>query len=389
MDNITLIITVSLYVVMAPFISNLFRVPITVVEILLGVFGAYFGFLGSNEYFYIVAKVGFLFLMFIAGLEVDLKEFAKMRRDFLIRSAVYFIILYLLALVAYHTFKLSPIYIVILPIFSLGMIMALIKDYGKHQPWLTLALTIGIAGEVISIIAITILTGALSFGFGLPFLKVIATMVAFVIVAIAIFKLSNTLFWWYPELKQIIIPFKDQKDQDIRFAMALFFGMIALVLWLGIDMVLGAFFAGIFLSSFFREKKNLHNKLHSLCFGFFAPIFFIYVGSTLELKTLFMPQILNKALLIIVLLITIRLIASFIAFYGALKFKNTLLFALSDSMPLTFMVAVATIGLTSKAISKHEYFSIILASMIDAVLVMTLIKILFYYFSNKTNSNKS
>lgn len=382
-ENISIIIAVASFVLLAPFISNISRIPIAVIEIILGVVGAYFGALGHSEYFFIVAKVGFLFLMFVAGLEVNLKEFANMRRDFLIRSGVYFALLYTMAIVAYYVFSLSPIYIVILPIFSLGMIMALLKDYGKHQPWLSLALTIGIAGEVVSIVAITIMTGAITFGFGFQFAKIFLTMTLFVGVAIGIYYLSKSIFWWFPELKSYIIPFQDHKDQDIRFSMALFFIMVALALWLKIDMVLGAFFAGIFLSSFFRHKHDLYNKLLSFCFGFFAPIFFIYVGSTLDINLLFMPEVFKKALLIIALLVGMRITASFVAFYGALKFKNTILFALSDSMPLTFMVAVATIGLNANAITKYEYFSIILASMIDAVVVMTLIKILFTLFEAK------
>lgn len=97
----------------------------------------------------------------------------------------------------------------------------------------------------------------------------------------------------------------------------------------------------------------LYNKLFSLCFGFFAPIFFIYVGSTLELRILFVPQVLEKALFIIALLVSFRLIGSFLVFYKKLGAKDTLLFALSDSMLLMFMVAVATIGVNAKIISRH------------------------------------
>jgi Kef-type K+ transport system membrane component KefB len=165
--------------------------------------------------------------------------------------------------------------------------------------------------------------------------------------------------------------------------------MIGLALWLKIDMVLGAFFAGIFISSFFRHKIDLYNKLLSLCFGFFAPIFFVYVGSTLDISLFFVPDVFEKSLLIIGLLVGMRVIASFVAFYSALKLKNTILFALSDSMPLTFMVAVATIGVNANAISKYEYFSIILASMMDAVVIMTTIKILFNLFESKKNKQIS
>jgi len=382
-QGLVLIITLFACVALAPFISNITRVPIAVIEITLGIFGAYFGLFTKNEYFFIVAKVGFLFMMFIAGLEVDLKEFARMKREFLLKATAYFAILYLLAIIAYNIFSLSPIYIVILPIFSLGMIMALIKEFGKNKPWLNLALMIGIAGELISIIAITVMTGALTQGFGMPFIKTLLTLAGFCAAAWVVFRISKTMFWWFPELKNIIIPFQNAKDQDMRFAMALFFILVAMSMWLRIDMVLGAFFAGIFLSTFFRHKNELYDKLFSLCFGFFAPIFFIYVGSTLELRTLFIPQVLEKALFIIALLVSFRLIGSFLVFYKSLGAKNTLLFALSDSMPLMFMVAVATIGVNAKIISSTEYSSIILASMIDAVLLMVLIKILFTTFEKK------
>jgi Kef-type K+ transport system membrane component KefB len=73
-------------------------------------------------------------------------------------------------------------------------------------------------------------------------------------------------------------------------------------------------------------------------------------------------------------IVGIRLIGSFIAFYGHLGFKNTLLFALSDSMPLTFMVAAATLGLNAKAIDEFEYSSIVVASMLEAMTIMMIIK---------------
>ena len=86
--------------------------------------------------------------MFLAGLEVNLKEFARAGSSVFKRVFFYFIILYSLALFMTFYFKLSFVYIVVFPIFSLGMIMALIKDYGKNEPWLNLALVIGIIGHL-------------------------------------------------------------------------------------------------------------------------------------------------------------------------------------------------------------------------------------------------
>ncbi len=384
-SSVAIVVALSFFIALSPFVSKTLRIPIVVVEIIFGVLGGHFGFLGQNEYFYIIAKVGFLFLMFLAGLEVNLKEFVKIRSTLMGKVALYFLLLYGLALAIVLYFKLSFIYLVILPIFSLGMIMALLKDYGKDKPWLSLALIIGIVGEVVSIVALTILSGAVSFGFGKEFYKAMATLGAIVFILVMFFRLSRAFFWWFPEVKRAIMPDVSSKEQDIRFSMALFFVMIAIMLYLKIDMVLGAFFAGVFITAFFAHKKDLHEKLSSFGFGFFAPIFFIFVGSTLKLDIVLSMEIFKSALFLIACMVSIRLIGSFSSFYGHLGFKNTLLFALSDSMPLTFMVAAATIGLQSGTIDNIEYSSIVVASMLDAIILMLLIKALNYYFFDRVS----
>ncbi len=382
-NSIAIVIALSIFIAVSPFVSKTLRLPIVVVEIMLGVAGGYFGFFEKNEYFFIMAKVGFLFLMFLAGLEVNLKEFAKIKSMLLGRVILYFFLLYAMALALVLYFKLSFIYLVIMPIFSLGMIMALLKDYGKDKPWLSLALIIGILGELISIVALTILSGAVSFGFGKEFYKAMATLVVIVLVCIMFFKLARAFFWWFPEAKRAIMPDIASKEQDIRFSMALFFVMIAIMLYLKIDMVLGAFFAGMFIAAFFFHKKDLHDKLSSFGFGFLAPIFFIYVGSTLKLDIVFSMEIFKNALVLALFMLGIRFAASFSAFYTYLGFRDTLLFTLSSSMPLTFMVAVATLGLQSSAIADGEYSSIVVASILEAIGLMLAIKGLNFYFEKR------
>lgn len=382
-SQIVIIISLSLFIAISPFVSKTLMLPIVVVEILFGILGGHFGFFAESEYFFIIAKVGFLFLMFLAGLEVNLKEFAKIRGSLLWRVVLYFFTLYALAFAIVLYFGLSFIYLVILPIFSLGMIMALLKDYGKDRPWLSLALIIGILGELISIVALTILSGAVSFGFGTEFYKAMATLVLIVAACILFFKLARAFFWWFPEAKRSIMPDIASKEQDIRFSMALFFVMIAIMLYLKIDMVLGAFFAGMFITAFFSHKKDLHDKLFSFGFGFLAPIFFIYVGSTLKLDIVFSAEIFKSAIFLIACMVSMRLVGSFAAFYSYLGFKNTVLFALSDSMPLMFMVAAATLGLHSNTIDTKEYSSIVVASMLDAIALMLVIKGLNFYFERK------
>lgn len=385
MSNSVVIITLSLLIMFSPFLSRVTRIPVVVVEILLGSIAAYFGLLVENELFQIIAKVGFLYLMFLAGMEVNLKEFGFAKSSLLRRTIIYFLLLYGCSFVIYLYFDLSLVYLVLFPIFSLGMLMALVKEYGKNEPWLALALNIGIIGELMSIMALTLLSGGLEYGYNREFLMTLGGLFAFLIGFVLFFRGIRILFWWYPALKTLIMPHDDGKDQDIRFSMSLMFILVAGMLYLKIDVVLGAFLAGTFIATYFKHKTELPEKLSSFGFGFLVPIFFIHVGSTVRLEAFADPMILQMALFLAGTMIGIRMISSMIAYSGYLGLKNTVLFALSDSMPLTFMVAIATLGYQANAISHDEYYAFIVASMGSGIFIMILIKILYHFFYGKND----
>ena len=114
-----------------------------------------------------------------------------------------------------------------------------------------------------------------------------------------------------------------------------------------------------------------------------VPLFFIHVGSTIALEAFTDPKILEMAFFIAGSIISIRLVSSLIAYVGYLGLKNTILFSLSDSMPLTFTVAIATLGYQADAISHEEYYAFIVASMGSGIFIMILIKILYHFFYGK------
>ncbi len=381
MGNTVVIITLSLLVLLSPFLSRVTKIPVVVIEIMLGSLAAYFGLLVENDLFKIIAKVGFLYLMFLAGMEVNLKAFGFEKSSLLRRTILYFAMLYGCSFTLYVYFDLSSVYLVAFPIFSLGMLMALVKEYGKDKPWLALALNIGIIGELVSIMALTILSGGLEYGFNREFAFVLGGLFLFLIGFVLFFRGIRILFWWYPTLKTLIMPHEDSKDQDVRFSMALMFIMIAMMLYLKIDVVLGAFLSGMFIATYFKHKTELPEKLSSFGFGFLVPIFFIHVGSTLSLDAFTDIKILELAFFIASAIIGIRLISSLVAYSGYLGLKNTILFSLSDSMPLTFTVAIATLGYSANAITHDEYYAFIVASMGSGIFLMILIKVLYTLFN--------
>ncbi|EFU70392.1 sodium/hydrogen antiporter [Aliarcobacter butzleri JV22] len=385
MEKIILIITVCMIIMAAPIISKMIKTPVVVIEITLGLLCGYLGLIYSDETLKLVAKFGFVYLMFLAGLEINFKLVKIIKATLAVNVILYFILLYTISGLVCWLFGLGLTYFVALPIFSLGMIMMLLKEYGKEQPWLNLALSIGVVGEIISILALTLFSGWTEYGFTSNFFYSILTIALVIVAIVLLLRVSYVLFWWFPEIRNFIIPENqdDKHDQDIRFSLSLLLIFVSIMLILKIDVVLGAFTTGLFFKMFFNQKHELLEKIESFGYGFFAPIFFIYTGSTVKLDMVTL-EILHHAIFIMCAIITIRLISSYLVFYNYLKFKQTMLFALSDSMPLTFMVAIAMLSYNYGLISQNEYFSFIIASMLDGLFLMVLIRKLYKTFDIKT-----
>ncbi|HEY9128715.1 MAG TPA: cation:proton antiporter [Sulfurovum sp.] len=373
--DIVLILTLSLLIWGSPFVAKFLRLPIPPVEIILGSIVAYLGLVGHNQYFNLIAEVGFLYLMFLAGMEVDLKQITRSPKNVIQRSMLFLFFMVIFSIIFGFIFDLHAIVIVSMPLISIGLLASLSKVYGKEQSWIRLAFIAGVLGEIVSIAALTVFDAAITTGSALELILKIGYLVLFIFVIYILYQMLNLLFWWYPELKSALMPKLDTSAQDIRLSMALFFILISIMLSLGLELALGAFIAGIAISAFFHHEKELEEKMSSLGFGFLVPLFFIHVGASFDLAALPLEGVVSGALLITVLMIVSRLFAA-IVLKGISGTKDAVLIALSLSMPLTLLVAVATIGYNTKLLDLLTYYQLILASIFEILISMTIIKIL-------------
>lgn len=384
MSNSTLFISIAFLIVLSPIFSNRTKLPLAVVEILLGAIALWLGILDShNETFKDLSKIGFFYLMFLAGQEIDLKRFVSQKEVIFKNAIIYFSVTYGLSFGIYLVFDLNPVYIIAIPVVSLGMIMALINEHGKEFKWLEIVLLVGAIGEILSISAMVIYESLVHFGFDIDFYKNITIFFVVLFLIYYSFKLLNIIFWWYPELKKIIMPEDDSKVQSVRVSAALFIILIAIMNILQIEMVLGAFFAGIYITNFFEHKKDLPHTLHKVGFGFLVPVFFIYVGTTLDLNLIFSGNIIPHALLILLAIVFVRVIGSFVAYRLQLNIQERFLRALGDSMPLTFLIAISTIAYEAKLITQNEYLSFVVAGMLSGVIIMSILNFLIHLIYKK------
>ena len=376
-EDVTLIITIALIIVFSPFFAKLLKLPTTPLEIILGSILAYIGFIHDGHLFEIAAEIGFLYLMFIAGTEINLKNVLKTPPSIKKRVVLYLTFLYSFSIGFSLYFELSNIFILLLPLISVGLVATLAKEYGK-TPWLDISMTAGGIGEVVSIAILTITSASLESGIGIELVKTLFALILFLIVMFFIFRAMQLLFWWFPEVSTALMPQEDNQEQDIRLSISIFLLLVASMLYLNLELAFGAFLAGIFIPTFFEHKHQLPEKLASFGFGFLIPIFFIHIGTSFDLNALNMDGLIYKAFLITLAMISMRVIASLV-FIKKLGLIDSILMGLSHSMPLTLLIAMATLAYSAKSIDQLHYYAFILAALFQVISVMITIKLLNNY----------
>ena len=381
-NEISIIITLSLIIFSSPLIAQFVRIPTIPIEIMLGSIAVSLGFISNNHIFDLVAELGFLYLMFLAGLEIDLKKIVKVSSHIIKKAFLYTLLLFVLAGLITYYFNLAKIFIVTLPLISIGLLATLKKEYGD-APWLKLAITVGLIGEIVSIIVLTAVSAGLEFGLSLEFYQTLLVLGFVFFTMILSYKLFHNLIWWYPNIKTVLMPKQDTQEQAIRVSMAIFFMMIALMLHLHLEVALGTFIAGVFIATFFQHNKELPHKLEHFGFGWLVPIFFIWIGTSFELKSLLIDNLIVTALLITFAMIFIRATSSLL-FVNDIGLKSSFLLALSHSQPLTLLIAVATLAYHSNSITQFYYFAFILAAIFGVMISMISIRLLS---SSLNNSN--
>ncbi|EGK8089737.1 cation:proton antiporter [Campylobacter sp. CNRCH_2016_3089] len=372
--DLKILLVVAGCLLTSPYIAKFLKLPLSATEIMLGSFIGFLGFIGESENFKLLANAGFYYLMFIAGMEINLKTFLKTERSLLNKAFIYIILLYVFSILAVESIDISYIFVIIIPVMSVGLLSTLYRDFGKNCEWLNVSMVVATLAEVVSIVLLTIAAAFLGKGADLFSLtQNLLYLVGFLALCIFGFKFLEVLFWWYPQLKTILMPWQDQNEKDIRFCMAIFIAIVAIMIYFKLEVALGAFIAGSFIATFFDHKKDLEHKLSSFGYGFLIPIFFIYIGSSFKLQMLLNPQVLIIAFSLTIFMIGLRILCA-MTFVKILGLKNTFLFGLSHSMPLTLLIAVATLSYQTNIITQDIYSGLVLTALLEAILAISLIK---------------
>jgi trk system potassium uptake protein TrkA len=386
---IPLLVVIALAFLVPLLLSHLkgLTIPIVVGEIIAGIIVGQSGLnlVQEGPVLRILSILGFAYLMFLSGLEIDFSDILRGERNkdtskrwpwlhnpFVVGGVLYMLTLLGSAVAAFFLRNRglvddSWIMALILSTTSLGVVVPVLKERGltsnRYGQTILIAALIADFASILLISIYVLLHGQ---GLTAEILLVLVLFVAFV----AVHRLA-ILFQRHLPTERIFEELSSATSQ-IRlrgsFALALIF--IALAESLGIENILGAFLAGVIISllSSKGEGSILQEKLDAIGYGFFIPIFFIMVGVDFDLPALLSSR---SALFLVPLLIGIAyLVKSVPALIYRLEYswRETLAASVLLSSRLSLIIAASAIGLELGIISDAVNSAVILVAVITCIL---------------------
>ncbi len=383
-----LLIVVSLALVVPIVLSRFkkLRLPIVVGEIIVGIIVGRSG-LGWVQHhdpvLDLLAELGFVFLMFLSGMEIDFSSFSGAREKrprsekqplgpFGLGILSFALTLMLSALIGFGLVRTGLVtnpwmIALILSTTSLGVVVPVLKERGlstgRYGQSLLMA---ALVADFATMLLITIVVAALSHGITLDILLIGLLFVVFFFM----YRLGNLFFNRIPGVRRIMEELSSATAQiKIRTAFTVMLIFVALAEFLGTEIILGAFLAGAIVSllSTSEDAEAMH-QLESFGFGFFIPIFFIMVGVDFNFSALLdSPQALLLLPLLLAAAVAVKLIPA-LAFRLNFSWRETLGAGSLLSARLSLIIAASAIGLRLGVISEPVNAAIILVAIVTVTL---------------------
>ena len=284
-DPTLIFFVVLLIILFAPIIMGKLRIPHIIGMVLAGVIIGQYGLdiLERDNSFELLGRVGLYYIMFLAGLEMDMEGIKKNTRRFLIFGMLTcFVPLGLTYLMAITLLHYSPA-----ASFLLGCIMAsntliaypIIGRYGlQRHP----SVTLSVGSSMISLFMALVMLAALSGSFS----EEGANLQFWVLFALKLAAYIGAMLWFIPRVTRYFLRRYSDAVMQFTFVLAIMFLNAALTDLIGLEGIFGAFFSGLILNRYIPHVSPLMNRLEFTGNAFFIPYFLIGVGMLINVRML-------------------------------------------------------------------------------------------------------
>lgn len=343
-------------------------VPTAVAEIVMGIIlgKSCFNIIRVTPDLQQLSTLGVIILMFLSGMEIDFDLFKPGNRGksdqrwtpiklALLAFCGTVVNSIILALILKWTGLFNNVFlaVILFNTIALGVVIATLKEKEiLSRPMGQTILLTAVLGEVVPMFALTFYASSHG-GNGSRIWLIVLLLIA----AIFLLYRFKQPYIWFTEIT------KATTQLDVRLAFFLIFTLVIIAETVGAENILGAFLAGMVMK-LLEPSEATRDKLTSIGYGFFIPIFFIMTGVKLNLRTLIAnPQ----ALMLIPVLVLCFILAKMWAFpVYHLRFKTRNSFAGG-------FLTVTTITLVLPSLQVARNLHTITATQSDAFILAAVI----------------
>jgi Kef-type K+ transport system membrane component KefB len=311
----------------------------------------------------LISNVGLGFLFLLAGYELELGLFRERAgrlalTSWLVTAVIAIAVTGALAAVDFVR-AFVPIAIG-LTTTALGTLLPILRENqmleGRFGSFIMAA---GAVGEFLPIVAIAIFLSAQGAFLGLVSLVVIGGVAL--------------LFTFVPRLvrnkkiRGIVSEGEHATSQTtLRWTMVLLFALLVIASNFGLDVVLGAFLAGVVLRRWAPgDVHSLEAKLDAVGYGFFIPVFFVTSGMSLDLQSIIKSP--GRLVVFFVLFLAVRGLPALLFYRRELPMRGRVQLMLLTATALPLLVALAHIGLESGTMLPENAAALVGAGVLSVM----------------------
>ncbi|MBE8714483.1 cation:proton antiporter [Sphingobacterium hungaricum] len=341
-------------ILLSPILLRPIKVPGIIGLIISGVIIGPHGlnWLEQNAAVRLFSTIGLLYIMFIAGIELDMNEFRKTKNKSLLFGFFTFIIPICIGFPVCHYilgYDLLPS-ILIASMFATHTLVSypIVTSYGisKNE---AVAITIGgtILTDTAVLIILAVITGASQGNINSQFWLTLA--LSFAVFLFIMFGIIPRIAKWFFQ------KIESEKTAHYIFVLTVVFFAAFMAEMAGLEPIIGAFVAGLALNKLIPHSSALMNRIEFIGNAIFIPFFLISVGMIVDVSVLFKGPM---AIIIAVTLTIVAISGKFLAAWATqLSFKysksqRNLIFGLSNSHAAATL-AVIMVGYSNGIIDEN------------------------------------
>ena len=342
-DPVAIFLIVLVIILLAPVILNRLKIPHIVGMIVAGVAVGPHGLniLDSDSSFAIFGQVGLLYLMFLAGLEIDMYHLRlNMRRGILFGLLTFFIPMAMGVLASVYILHVGWLTAFLLASMFASHTLISYPVAARFGLTKSPAVLISVVGTIIAVVgALIVLAGAVNIHQSGSF-NLIGTLS--LLGRLAIYCVA--VLYVYPRLTRWFFKLYSEKVTQYIFVLVMVFFSAWISAAIGLEPVLGAFFAGLVLNRYIPVNSPLMSSIEFVGNALFIPYFLIGVGMMINLRVIMSGNTLYVAAIMLIIALASKWLAAYIAqkAYKMAACDRTMMFGLTTAHTAVALAVVTT-----------------------------------------------